>query len=176
MALNNRLVTEWIRQKLGEANASKAARTLIMIPTALKETGRKIAADGRLRPLLQTDPTSVTATITNGAVDLAALYASDNIFLEYLDKGQITHEDYDYPCQTVTPNQKNLTFYQSEWLQYYVQGNTLYVIPSDTTGDLAFAVPYFPATLSAMPDSTEAETIFLETLLELLMTDAPEDK
>lgn len=175
MSLNNRLVTEWIRQELGEENAEKAARTLIMIPTALKEFGRKIAADGRLRPLLQTDQESLTATITDGKVDMTPLYDA-NVFLEYLDKGQITHEDYNYPLQFVTPNQKNLTFYQTEWLHGYVQGGQLNVIPSETTGELAFAVPYWPSTVALLPESAECETLFLQTLLELLMTGAPEDK
>jgi len=169
MSLNNRLVTEIIRQRLGEANAEKAARTLLQIPTALKEFGRKIAADGRLRPLLQTDPATTTGTITAGVVDLSALYTSDNIFLEYLDKGQITHEDFDYPLQFVTPNQKNLTFYQTEWLHGYVQGSSLFVIPSETTGELAFAVPYWPATVTALPESAEAERMFLDVLFDAVM-------
>lgn len=176
MALNNRLCTEIIRQRLGEENAEKGARTLLQIPTALKEFGRKIAADGRLRPLLQTDPTTTTGTITSGAVDLSALYSSDNIFLEYLDKGQITHDDYDYPLQFVTPNQKNLTFYQTEWLHGYVQGSNLYVIPSETEGELAFAVPYWPATVALLPDSAEAESLFLDTLFDLVMTGDAEDQ
>ena len=175
MSLNNRLVTEWIRQELGEDNADKAARTLIMIPTALKEFGRKIAADGRLRPLLQTDQESLTATITDGKVDMTPLYDA-NVFLEYLDKGQITHEDYNYPLQFVTPNQKNLTFYQTEWLHGYVQGSNLYVIPSETEGELAFAVSYWPATVALLPDSAEAESLFLDTLFDLVMTGDAEDQ
>jgi len=98
MALNPRLVTEIIRQKLGTTDDNIAARVAIQIPEALKATGRKIAADPDLRQLLVTDRSATTAAIASGVVDLTTPYSSFRFLMEYFDLGLV----YLLPSSTAT--------------------------------------------------------------------------
>lgn len=169
MALNARLVSELMRQRFGLPDNSQAARFINLIPEALKETGRKVAADEMLRPLLVTNKATTTGAISAGKVDLAALYTSNQIMLEYFDLGQIYLNSGTYPMQKLaTPNQAALPNYLTAvYNYYYIQGDSLYVVPSSTTGTISFAVPYYPVNLAALPESEEIERLFLDVLANL---------
>lgn len=77
------------------------------------------------------------------------------------------------------PQQAALPRYLDNVFQYfYVQGNELFILPSTTSGSVAFAVPSYPTNLAAMPESEEAERIFLDKLYELVLpavNDAAQD-
>lgn len=76
--------------------------------------------------------------------------------------------DASVPMQRVNPQQAPLTQYLgSVFTFFYIQNNALCVLPSTTPGSLAFAVPYYPTTVAALPASAEVERNFLEKLLEL---------
>lgn len=69
-------------------------------------------------------------------------------------------------------------YLSSVFTYYYWQGNELFVLPASTTGSVAFAVPSYPTNLAAMPESEEAERIFLDKLYELVLpavNDAAQD-
>lgn len=66
------------------------------------------------------------------------------------------------------PQQANLVNYlDAVFTYFYIQADTLWVLPSTLTGLVAFAVPYFPTTLAGLPDSAECERMFLDKLYEL---------
>lgn len=172
--LTPQIVGEVMRQRLGDENAAKAARYIYGIPEALKDTGRKVAANPRLRPLLTTDKSSVTGTIMAGKVDLAALYVSNQILLEYLDKGRIYHANNPYPLREIPPAIALLTQQFSDFYYFYIDGNYLYPIDSSKsalTGSLKFAVPYYPATLALLPTAEEVQNIFFDKLYEWCLSD-----
>lgn len=182
MSLNAQIVAEVIRQRLGEHDASKAARTINLIPQALKATARKIAANNSLRNLLITDKTEATLPCANGKCDLTDGFDEYQFLLEYIDYGQIYANNSVFPLQKQQAQLRNLpTPYSGDFAYYDVEGNILTVIdaPGATTsfnGVLSFAVPYFPLDLSWLPDSEEAETLFLDKLFELVVgQDASED-
>lgn len=99
MTLTPRLVAEVIRQRLGLPDNSMAAQIMLQVPEALKATGRKIAASPDLRQLLITDPSSTSAVISSGAVDLTTPYSSFRFLMEYFDLGLV----YLLPSTVVTP-------------------------------------------------------------------------
>lgn len=75
------------------------------------------------------------------------------------------------PIQPIrSPQQANLPQYLGSIYQYfYIQGDVLFLLATDgvyPTGSLAFAVPYWPLTLAALPDSDEAERLFIDILTE----------
>lgn len=78
-----------------------------------------------------------------------------------------------------SPQQAGLTRYLDDVFTYfYIQGNELSVLPRTTEGSVAFAVPSYPTNLAAMPESEEAERIFLDKLYELVLpavNDAAQD-
>ncbi len=263
MTLTPRIVTEIMRQRLGMPDASKAAAITLQIPQALKETGRRMAADPTTRALLQTDRTvALIALTTGGKVPLATAYTTHKIIKEFIEYGQMyfcpslsfatsdvdatgntitlrgerfkvgdkvrftttgtlpaglslatdywvasyntttflatfsttlagglggtnlvditnqgsgTHtiavqETYDYPMSKLAgPQAAPFERYLStQYRFYYIQGDTLFVLPATSAGQVAFAVPYYPATLADLPESQESENIFLDVLLEIL--------
>lgn len=262
MALTPRIVTEIMRQRLGLASAAKAAAVTLQIPQALKETGRRMAADPTTRALLQTDRTvALISLATGGKVPLASAYTTHKIIKEFIEYGQMyfcpslsfatsdvdvsnntltlrgerfkvgdkvrftttttlpaglslatdywiasynattylatistslanalnnvvvditsqgtgTHtiavqESADHPMSRLAgPQAAPFSRYlASEYRYYYIQGDTLFVLPATSTGQVAFAVPYYPATLADLPESNEAENIFLDVLLNIL--------
>lgn len=88
MSLNNRLVAELIRQRMGWPDDSQAARVINLIPEALKAFGRSYAADPYTRPLVTTPKATTTIPIgARGQVNLATGYDTYQFLLEYLDKG-----------------------------------------------------------------------------------------
>ena len=90
MALDPRKVTEIMRQRLGLPDASKAAAITLQIPQALKETGRRMAADPTTRALLQTDRTVATIPLSvGGKVPLATAYTTHKIIKEFIEYGQM---------------------------------------------------------------------------------------
>jgi hypothetical protein len=100
MALNNRLVSELIRQRMGWTDDSQAARVINLIPEALKAFGRSYAADPFTRPLVTTPKATTTIPIgARGAVNLVTGYDTYQFLLEYLDKGLM----YFLPSVTVSP-------------------------------------------------------------------------
>lgn len=111
MALNPRLVTEIIRQKLGTDDDNIAARVAIQIPEALKATARKVAADPDLRQLLITDRSATTAAIASGVVDLTTPYSSFRFLMEYFDLGLV----YLLPSSTVTVYSEAATQASGTW-------------------------------------------------------------
>lgn len=167
--LNTRIVNELMRQRFNLPDDSSAAKWINLTPEALKQTGRKVAADEMLRPLLQTNKATTTATISAGKIDLAALYTSNQIMLEYFDLGQIYLNAAVYPMQRLqSPQQAALPNYLTNvYDYYYIQGDSLFVVPSSTTGTISLAVSYFPATLADLPDDTSIERVFLDELANL---------
>lgn len=111
MALNPRLVTEIIRQRLGTDDDNIAARVAIRLPEALKATARKIAADPDLRQLLITDRSATTAAIASGVVDLTTPYSSFRFLMEYFDLGLV----YLLPSATVTVYDSGPTQASGTW-------------------------------------------------------------
>ena len=98
--LNNRLVAELIRQRMGWPDDSQAARVINLIPEALKAFGRSYAADPFTRPLVTTPKATTTVAIgARGQVNLATGYDTYQFLLEYLDKGQM----YFLPSVTANP-------------------------------------------------------------------------
>lgn len=90
MTLNPRLVSELIRQRAGWTDDSQAARVLNLIPQALKQTGRLLAADPFTRPLVTTNrETTLIAIGEQGKLNLTTGYDSYQFLLEYFDKGQV---------------------------------------------------------------------------------------
>lgn len=67
-----------------------------------------------------------------------------------------------------SPQQAALPQYLGSVFQYYyIQADQLFLIPDNVTypsGNVAFAVPYFPINLAALPDSKECERVFLQEL------------
>lgn len=78
-----------------------------------------------------------------------------------------------------SPQQAGLTRYLDDVFTYfYIQGNELFVLPKTIEGSVAFAAPSYPTNLAAMPESEEAERIFLDKLYELVLpavNDAAQD-
>lgn len=78
----------------------------------------------------------------------------------------------DLPLQEVSPQQAPLTQYLDSVFDYfYRQSNVLTLLPIDgnyPTGSVGLAVPFYPLTLSALPDSEECERWFLDKLFELV--------
>lgn len=100
MALNNRLVSELIRQRMGWKDDQNAARVINLIPEALKQFGRQYAADPFTRPLVTTPKATTTIAIgSRGQVNLVTGYDTYQFLLEYLDKGLM----YFLPSVTATP-------------------------------------------------------------------------
>ncbi len=98
--LNNRLVSELIRQRMGWLDDSQAARVINLIPEALKAFGRSYAADPFTRPLVTTPKATTTVAIgSRGQVNLVTGYDTYQFLLEYLDKGLM----YFLPSVTVSP-------------------------------------------------------------------------
>ncbi len=178
MALTPQLVSEIVRHRLGEPDSSRAARFEFLVPEALKLTGRKIAANTNLRQLLTTDPLATTAVLAaDFSISLPALYASDQILLEYLDYGQIYLENEKYPLQMMDRQRSQLPQYLGNYYRYYyVEGDKLFVKDGIAGDTVSFAVSYYPATLADLPDSEEVEALFLSKLVELVVSqDAAED-
>lgn len=176
--LNPQLVADIVRHRLGEEDASHSARYIMLIPEALKLTGRKIAANPNLRHLLMTDQAQATAVLDAGsAVDLDALYASDQILHEYLDAGEIYLENETYPLQWMTRSRAALPQYLSGSYRYCYKDGGKLIVKDGAPGDtVSFAVPKFPATLADLPESEEAQTLFLAKLIELIVgQDSAED-
>lgn len=172
--LTPRMVAETMRQRLGLPDASQSARIINGIPDALKATGRVVAADMFLRPLLTTEQTTTTAVLTGGGtVDLTALYTTYHIFKEYFDKGAMYLDDgtgTDY-LQIAPITAKARTFPQqfTDYNYYYIEGDTLYVQSASggkAAGTLHFAVPYYPIAVSELSNSDELQAIFFDKLLE----------
>jgi hypothetical protein len=89
MTLNARLVSDLIRHRAGFKDDSQAARIINLIPQALKETGRKLAADPFTRPLVTTDrETTLIAIGAQGKLTLTTGYNTYQFLQEYFDKGQ----------------------------------------------------------------------------------------
>jgi hypothetical protein len=168
-----------MRQRLGLPDDSQAARFINGIPEALKRTGRKVAADPYLRPLLITNPAVVQVAINTGSVALnAAALTTAHILVEYLDKGQIYHADYpNRPLRRIHPYCKSIPQPWEDYGYFYTEDGSIYPINKDNvglTGNLLFAVPYYPSTLSLMPSNEELELVFFNKLEEWL-AEAPED-
>jgi len=232
------------------------------IPQALKETGRRIAADPSTRDLLMTDRASVKiATGLDGKVSLVTAYTTHFILKEFIEHGRmyflpsfvvnaaqvsvadntLTHatervkagdkvqittggtipagitasvdyyviadsdstgafqiassralaaagtpvditsqgvgnhtvtvmETADFPLQRLAdPSTAPFPRYLDEMFRYYfIQGDTLQLLPYSSSGSVGFSVPYYPSSLANLPDSAEAENIFIETLLQIL--------
>lgn len=174
MALDNRIVTEVMRQRLGQPDASMSLRFAIGIPEALKATARKVAADPSLRPLMITPRATTTGALVAGAVNLATLYASHRLLLEYLDKGQIFHSSSVFPLRRIPIQAKTFVQQFTEYAYYYVDGDSLFAqssVPAALAGTLSFAAPSFPATLAQLPESEEIENIFFNKLYEWAISD-----
>lgn len=262
MALNPRVVADAIRHQLGWTDASRSAAIILQIPQALKETGRRIAADPSTRALLVSDKaTSKVAIGTDGKVNLQTAYGNYKILKEFIEHGQMyvlpvfafattavdtsgntitpniasgervaasdkirittsgsmpgglvsgtdyyvrtvnaatgaftlaasaalladidltsqgsgTHtltmqESADFPLQKLgSPQLEAHTRYlDSVFRYYYIQGDVLQVLPRGVAGNVAFSVPYYPWNLAALPDSLEAENIFLSVLKDIV--------
>ncbi len=88
MALNIRLVTELVRQRLNLPDDSQYARIAEAVPEALKSVSRKIAADQWLRQLLCTNPDTTTYPLdVNSQISLINGYNDYQFLMEYFDKG-----------------------------------------------------------------------------------------
>lgn len=187
MALNERLVSELVRQRLGMSDASQSARFINLIPDALKVTARKIAADRFLRHLLISNKSTtflaISAVGDNGKVALATAYANFHLLLEYLDYGELFLTDVEGEDDNVYPLQKlasaghaSLPQQLNDFDYYWIEGDFLYVKDADN-GNIRFACPYFPTTLAELPESQEVETMFISKLIELanMPSDAAED-
>lgn len=170
MSLTPRLVSELCRHRLGLPDASGSARFINLIPEALKATARKIASNANLRHLLVTDPAATLLNLSAGRVNLQTGYAQFNFLLEYLDCGKIYHSGSVHPLQKISTNQANLNgVYDSVFYHYFVEGDFLTALGNGVklSGQLSFAVPYFPENLAALPESEEVETMFISKLCEL---------
>lgn len=169
--LTPQLVAELVRQRMGLKDGSESQRIIMMIPEALKRCARKVAANPNLRDLMFTDRTAATIAIASGKVDLTTLYSTHRALQEFLDVGQIWHSSSAHPLQKVSAVAgSNLATYMgtnANFIYYYLQGKYL-VLPGGETGSLEFAVPSYPATVSQLPASNEVETMFLDTVIEML--------
>lgn len=177
--LTAQYVAEVIRQRMGAEDGSSAARIINGIPLALKTLGRRVAADDRLRPLLETDPATTTVAYSSGSYPLATMLGTNHILEEYLHKGRIYHPDWaNYPLVRITPAEAKLPKRFSEYGYYYIQGQKIYVVSyvpvSVSSGSISLAVPYYPMTLTQVPDADELHRIFLDALYEQLMGGASE--
>ena len=101
--------------------------------------------------------------------------ALNNVVVDITNQGSGTHtiavqETVDYPMSKIAGPQAAPfdRYLASEYRFYYIQGDTLFVMPATSLGQVAFAVPYYPATLADLPESNEAENIFLDVLLGIL--------
>ncbi len=75
----------------------------------------------------------------------------------------------DNPIQLKSPQLAALPNYlDGEFTYGYIQGNVLFLLPVTNTGNVAFAVPYYPNNLAALPASAEAEKLFLQTLMNMV--------
>lgn len=112
---------------------------------------------------------------TTGNITLKADLATTSSRIDLTSQGTGTHtltvtESADFPLQKlagpqVAPFDRYL---ETLYRYYYIQGDVMQLFPRNITGQVAFAVPSFPATLSQLPSSTEAENIFLDTLFNLV--------
>lgn len=72
------------------------------------------------------------------------------------------------------PQQAQLDRYLSSVFTYYtVQADTLFIFPTTLTGQVNFANPCYPTNLAALPDSEEAEKLFLQELTNLVAVPTP---
>ncbi|HXG82652.1 MAG TPA: hypothetical protein VNI84_01370 [Pyrinomonadaceae bacterium] len=173
--LNERLVAELVRHRLGEIDASKSGRTILLIPEALKAVARKVAADHFIRHKLLTNKSTTVLPISDAfSVDLSEGYKLFRFLLEYIDVGQIYHESSDFPLQKLSINRARLQPPpQTGFVYYYIEGNTLVVL-SEAAGNLSFAVPSYPANVSQLPE--ELEKMLIDKIVEMVtMSDASED-
>lgn len=170
-ALTPQLTAYLVNKRLNRPDNTQSDQIIAMIPEALKRTARKVAANDKLRDLMLTDKDTVTGTITTGKVDLSTLYTTNRILQEFIDMGQIWHSSSVHPLQRITPQAAGaLGSYlgtNPNFVYYYIQGKYL-ILPGGQTGTLNFAVPTYPALVSQLPDSNEVETLFLDTIIEML--------
>lgn len=169
MALTERIVAEVLRQRLGLPDGSQAARFLNAIPEVLKATARKVAADPNLRPLMLTDPTTVSVTLTAGSADLASTYSTHRILLEYIDKGYIYHSSFQAPLKRIPLQSANFEQQFDEYGYYWIAGDDIHAQQADKTaltGSLTFEVPTYPANVAGLPSSDEIEKLFLDKMFE----------
>ena len=76
------------------------------------------------------------------------------------------------PLQRITPQQASLSrqYLESVFDYIEIQGNILTLLPKNGVyqlGNIAFAVPYYPQTLAQMPNSEEAERMFLQIITDM---------
>lgn len=102
MTLTPRIVTEAIRQRLGDVDSRRAAKYIIQIPECLKNTARLIAADPYLRQLLVTDPLVTDFPIMSGYVSLEDGYDDFQFLMEYFNLGNIYYVTVPAPEVTVS--------------------------------------------------------------------------
>jgi hypothetical protein len=117
---------------------------------------QRVAPDKRLRPLLLTDPDTVSVALVSGVGDLSALVTSNRILVECLHLGRIKDPAYSYEVrelksadQGALPNALDVLF-----PKYWLVGTDIYTRGSNgagLAGPLALAVPYWP-TLAQLPD------------------------
>lgn len=112
------------------------------------------------------NPTTYAITLAPSA-DLSSV-------VDITSQGSGTHtvtvqESADFPLQWVAPEVAPLDRYLDVIYRYYnIEGDTMQIFPRGMAGQVAFAVPTYPSTLAQLPESAEAEAIFLEVMLELL--------
>jgi hypothetical protein len=174
-ALTPQIVGEVMRKRMGTSIDS--ARFIAGIPEALKATGRKVAADPYLRPILTTNPAVVQPTINTGSVPLndAALTGA-GVLTEYLDYGRIYHVNYpNLALRRISPTCKMIKQPWEDYGYYYVEDASIYPIDKDNnslSGQLLMAVPYYPLLLAYLPD--ELQPVFFDKLEEWL-AETPQD-
>lgn len=89
-----------------------------------------------------------------------------------------SHDPSGYPLQKRMPHQRNFANqYDDDLFYYIVEKDVLSVLPLMPNSKLGFAVPYFAANLSQLPDSEELENMTLAKGVEfaLITGDVAED-
>lgn len=104
------------------------------------------------------------STTSNGLTPVNLLTAgSGTIMMTKMDATGQPMQRLRNPQQAALPN-----YLTNVFSYFYIQGNSLFVLPASTAGSVKFAVPYFPTTLATLPSSTEAERIFLQEMMNYL--------
>lgn len=113
------------------------------------------------------------------ALSLVTTYNDPDTLIDFSTAGtglrRLVSITYNYPLQRLrSPAQANLPNYlDGTFTYFYVQDGSLVVLRDDCIGGMvACALPTYPLTLAAMPDSEEAERIFLQIITDMVVQPA----
>lgn len=190
MAFTEQEIAEIVRQRLGDADASRRARILWAIPQAIDRLARKVAANPAKRSLLMTNrDTTSQALDVNGEMNLQTFISDPTkpkLLIEYLRHGNIWYVGADVtavnpftprkPLQWMAPQFGNssihgFNIFQTEFIYYWLEGmrlKTLEVEPGNPlTGTLYFNVSYTPKLADFNAGLEELHDDLIEKVIEV---------